>query len=1015
MSNIFNDPTETQLNERTINLQNLSVLQPTLPILDIDNVVTGQIASSAGLALLNITSIADLRSQILENDTEEAIRLTADSTNEINFYTNGTTASELRMQITDATTSINNTLQVNTVRSDTNNIISFHTGGNPTINNRRLYITNELIQLSVGGTPTTLTVDEADGRIIISEMLTYENHTGVKLNFWKDGSDANGDLYEISVDTTGNNKIIYKSPNDHLFRTYDSVGASDYDIMLLQQDKTFINNKLVCNSYAYNDGSTYPSYIDFDAQHAHFRSPNGIRINDHFQIDSTNGGQQDTHLFTSNTNKNIKYTTNGTGTHSFLVGGDTNGANANEILRIDSTDTTISSTNLKTNNIVSNTDNTYSIGTSSTKYSNIYGNTIHTTTITTPTNTHLEISPNGSGNIRTNRPFEIPAAQSIMRCKENNKHFQLNLAPNNESPNDNSASFGSGLTFWSSFYATNDAASRLFANINCRTVSADWGGGRLEFRVREAQGSGFDGGISGDRAALTSLQMTITATTVDILKRLNVSSHIIPTTDNTADLGEIPAGAEKRFRNGYINNVYTDVIDFEDDIADKLLLYGTSYKLAISNNSLDYITGFAHTFKRGDTTLLILDSNNIIPYKNITPNSNDSLDVGSATNRFRHMYSKTNRIIGEDGYIDMRNKDYSTNSQGFNTPPLYFNSGYVAAGVDHSEVRKSMIIGACNFMPSGEATDWSRNNIVFCCNASGNTDLVSINDERFRIGQLANYSNTHLFPKVDNSYDLGSNTNRFRDIYTKSIRVIDNGGYIDLRGFDYTTNGEGSSTTPIYFNTGYYAAGGSNNSLVRKSMILGVSNVNMPSGEVGANSRNNIIFCCATSTSAVSASVGDEKFRIGQLANYSNTHLFPKSHNLYDLGKDTEENDLWWRWGYFSNLLVNGSVVTSDRRLKKNVEDLELGLNTIQKLKPKKYEWINDDKKDFGLIAQDVEEITELERIVHTRKNGLKSINYTGLIPILIKSIQEQQEQINQLLKRVEILETGSGNELSFI
>lgn len=1006
MSNIFNDPTETQLNERTINLQNLSVLQPTLPILDIDNVVTGQVASSAGLALLNITSIADLRSQILENDTEEAIRLTADSTNEINFYTNGTTASELRMQITDATTSINNTLQVNTVRSDTNNIISFHTGGNPTINNRRLYITNELIQLSVGGTPTTLTVDEADGRIIISEMLTYENHTGVKLNFYKDGSDANGNLYEISVDTTGNNKIIYKSPNDHLFRTYNSVGASDYDIMLLQQDNTFINNKLVCNTYAYNDGSTYPSYIDFDAQHAHITSPSGLMLNGGFNI--TNGASGT--IATTNGNKDIDYKTHGTGTHNFYVNTTT------QVLELNNTDSTFTSTNLKTNNIVSNTDNTYSIGTSSTKYSNIYGNTIHATTITTPTNTHLEISPNGSGNIRTNRPLEIPASQCIMLCKENNKHFQLNLAPNNEAPGSATDSYGSGLTFWSSFYDTTDAAPRLFANINCRTISPNWAGGRLEFRVREGQSSGFEGAISGDRAALTSLQMTITATTVDILKRLNVSSHIIPSTDNTADLGEIPAGAEKRFRNGYINNVYTDVIDFEDDIADKLLLYGTSYKLAISNNSLDYITGFAHTFKRGDTTLLILDSNNIIPYKNITPNSNDSLDVGSATNRFRHMYSKTNRIIGGDGYIDLRNKDYSTNSEGFNTPPLYFNTGYVAPNADHSEVRKSMIIGACNFMPTGEQTGWSRNNIVFCCNASGNTDLVSINDERFRIGQLANYSNTHLFPKVDDSYDLGSNTNRFRDIYTKSIRVLDNGGYIDLRGFDYTTNGEGSSTTPIYFNTGYYAAGGTNNSLVRKSMILGVSNVNMPSGEVGANSRNNIIFCCATSTSAVSASVGDEKFRIGQLANYSNTHLFPKAHNLYDLGEDTEENDLWWRWGYFSNLLVNGSVVTSDRRLKKNIEDLEFsGLNTIQKLKPKKYEWIDNDKPDFGLIAQDVEEIKELERIVHTRKNGLKSINYTGLIPILIKSIQEQQKQINKLLKRVEILETGGGNELSFI
>ena len=728
MSNIFNDPTETQLNERTINLQNLSILQPTLPILDIDNVVTGQIASSAGLALLNITSIADLRSQILENDTEEAIRLTADSTNEINFYTNGTTASELRMQITDATTSINNTLQVNTVRSDTNNIISFHTGGNPTINNRRLYITNELIQLSVGGTPTTLTVDEADGRIIISEMLTYENHTGVKLNFWKDGSDANGDLYEISVDTTGNNKIIYKSPNDHLFRTYDSVGASDYDIMLLQQDKTFINNKLVCNSYAYNDGSTYPSYIDFDAQHAHFRSPNGIRINDHFQIDSTNGGQQDTHLFTSNTNKNIKYTTNGTGTHSFLVGGDTNGENANERLRIDNTNITVSTTNLTTNNIVSNTNNTYTIGTSSNKYSNIYGNAIETGTITTPTNSHLEVSPNGSGNIRTNRRLEIPAGECIMLCKENNKHFQLNLAPNNEAPNSATDSYGSGLTFWSSFFSQDDAAPRLFANINCRTTGTNWEGGRLEFRVREAQGSGFDGGISGDRAALTSHQMTITATTVDILKRLNVSSHIIPTTDNTADLGEAPAGAEKRFRNGYINNVYTDTIN-------------------TSNSSI--------TLKDGVNDLLLLNNTETTSYKNIMPNVTDTLNIGSVSKRWGTVYTN-NLAVGST----------------------------ISAAIIYSGTLQAPTINATSkidFTSSGSSTGdkillygttykigMSSNSIDYTSDVQHTFKIQTT--EKIRIaGNIV--CSTNLIPGTDNSRNLGNSNNRWQQLYAGTAEI----------------------------------------------------------------------------------------------------------------------------------------------------------------------------------------------------------------------------------------------------
>jgi len=166
MSNIFNDPTDTELNQRTINLQNLSVLQPTIPILDTGNAVTGQVASSAGLALLNITSIADLRSQILET-TEEAVVFTADSTNEINFYTGATqTASDLRIQITNATTTINNTI-------------------------------------------------EAD---------------------------------DIKVDNA---------------------------------------NKIICNTYGYRDDNTNPTYLSFDAQHAHVTAPSGIMLNGGFNI--TNG------------------------------------------------------------------------------------------------------------------------------------------------------------------------------------------------------------------------------------------------------------------------------------------------------------------------------------------------------------------------------------------------------------------------------------------------------------------------------------------------------------------------------------------------------------------------------------------------------------------------------------------------------------------------------------------------------------------------------------------------------
>ncbi len=67
--------------------------------------------------------------------------------------------------------------------------------------------------------------------------------------------------------------------------------------------------------------------------------------------------------------------------------------------------------------------------------------------------------------------------------------------------------------------------------------------------------------------------------------------------------------------------------------------------------------------------------------------------------------------------------------------------------------------------------------------------------------------------------------------------------------------------------------------------------------------------------------------------------------------------------------------------------------------------------KHFGLIAQDLQKIYP-ELVVENNftgdsKEGFEylGINYTELIPVLIKGMQEQQQIIEQLQKRIETLE----------
>tara|TARA_R110001632_G_scaffold231684_1_gene370706 strand:- start:832 stop:3261 length:2430 start_codon:yes stop_codon:yes gene_type:complete len=110
---------------------------------------------------------------------------------------------------------------------------------------------------------------------------------------------------------------------------------------------------------------------------------------------------------------------------------------------------------------------------------------------------------------------------------------------------------------------------------------------------------------------------------------------------------------------------------------------------------------------------------------------------------------------------------------------------------------------------------------------------------------------------------------------------------------------------------------------------------------------------------------------------------------------------------YFTGNVAN----TSDIKLKENIEDLEPQLNIINKLRPRKFEWIEGWKdtkkhgKDIGLIAQEVKEvIPEIVGTCDENKETL-TVDYKLLTPVLIKAIQEQQELIEKLSARIDELE----------
>ena len=103
-----------------------------------------------------------------------------------------------------------------------------------------------------------------------------------------------------------------------------------------------------------------------------------------------------------------------------------------------------------------------------------------------------------------------------------------------------------------------------------------------------------------------------------------------------------------------------------------------------------------------------------------------------------------------------------------------------------------------------------------------------------------------------------------------------------------------------------------------------------------------------------------------------------------------------------SNLSVTGSITTtsitttSDYRLKKDIKNIDESF-TIDNLNPVIYKLINNDETQTGFIAHEVQEYYPF--LVNGKKDGesIQSINYSGLIPILVNEIQNLKKEVSNI------------------
>jgi hypothetical protein len=109
------------------------------------------------------------------------------------------------------------------------------------------------------------------------------------------------------------------------------------------------------------------------------------------------------------------------------------------------------------------------------------------------------------------------------------------------------------------------------------------------------------------------------------------------------------------------------------------------------------------------------------------------------------------------------------------------------------------------------------------------------------------------------------------------------------------------------------------------------------------------------------------------------------------------------------NLIITGTLTSSDERLKKEISHIEDPMKVLNQLNGYHYYWKDDwraPERQSGLLAQEVEKV--LPELVGEDENGIKAVNYMAMIPYLLEAVKEIKAENEKLKKEISKLKVGA-------
>jgi hypothetical protein len=308
------------------------------------------------------------------------------------------------------------------------------------------------------------------------------------------------------------------------------------------------------------------------------------------------------------------------------------------------------------------------------------------------------------------------------------------------------------------------------------------------------------------------------------------------------------------------------------------------------------------------------------------------------------------------------------------------------------------------------------NNISFISNVTIGKALIA-NTSAGAAGQVLTSNGSGTFwSNVVNT----TSSYTFTGVHTHTSNVLINGAQLTVNGANFTVNNANMILNGGLVANGYYGTSGqvltSNGTGIYWTSVSG-SSISLDMNTAYSFS-NNISFGKGIYANGSIGSAGQVLTSNGSVVYWSVGGVTTQANNTDSQSFYFPMSNVVsgaWTNGVVSNtqLYFQPSTGTlnavdfnsfSDIRKKKDIVKVENPLDIISKLNGVKFNWVESNKPSLGLIAQEVERV--LPQLVNDSE-GVKTLNYNGIIAVLVESVKEQQNEINRLKQIIESQQGG--------